>query len=400
MKKVMNVVALLLIGALSVAGQTAQVNVNEPILPADWNPKLAADLVMANLIKVTSPEAKGAHDASFVMVGSHAYIATMINDVRPGENPEWPYVYNALSIVNIETQKVERIIPFVKGGQAFDNATLPEGACFVPRIIQMSKRYLRCFFASEEPGKRQSQVWYIDFDLKKQGFRSQIYKAKIKTAAGVFDMQPQYYYEDAVANGLIRKPVDYGLYVFEFKEIDGKIYAVLNNFPGRQNGLAVLNKKFDTFELLGHYNEPNDLKLSESAVNQLPDGSWLAICRTESGSLNYAFTTSTNGRVWTKADHRKFVPNGTNSKPTFDKFKGIYYLGWQESTKVNGAFRSVFNIDVSPDGIHWERKYRFECESSFQYPSFVEHKGSVWLTVTQGDTDASRKERIMFGRLE
>jgi len=94
------------------------------------------------------------------------------------------------------------------------------------------------------------------------------------------------------------------------------------------------------------------------------------------------------------------VPNGTNSKPTFDNFKGIYYLGWQEATKVNGVNRSVFNLDISRDGKTWERKYRFESDKSFQYPSFHEHDGAIWLAVTQGDTDASRKERIMFGRLE
>ncbi|WOK07051.1 hypothetical protein RT717_00255 [Imperialibacter roseus] len=54
MKKAIDFVALLLAAVLSVAGQPAQVNAGEAILPADWNPKLAADLVMANLIKVTS----------------------------------------------------------------------------------------------------------------------------------------------------------------------------------------------------------------------------------------------------------------------------------------------------------------------------------------------------------
>jgi hypothetical protein len=33
-------------------------------------------------------------------------------------------------------------------------------------------------------------------------------------------------------------------------------------------------------------------------------------------------------------------------------------------------------------------------------PTFHEHEGAIWLSVTQGDTDASRKERIMFGKLE
>ena len=42
---------------------------------------------------------------------------------------------------------------------------------------------------------------------------------------------------------------------------------------------------------------------------------------------------------------------------------------------------------------------RFETEKSFQYPTFREHDGASWLTVTQGDSDAARKERIMFGKL-
>ena len=60
----------------------------------------------------------------------------------------------------------------------------------------------------------------------------------------------------------------------------------------------------------------------------------------------------------------------------------------------------MFNIDISRDGKTWERKYRFETPKSFQYPTFHEHEGTIWLNVTQGDSSASRKERIMFGKLE
>ena len=94
------------------------------------------------------------------------------------------------------------------------------------------------------------------------------------------------------------------------------------------------------------------------------------------------------------------MKNGSSSKPTFDKFNGAYYLGWQERTTIEKVGRSVFNIDVSTDGKHWERKYRFESTKSFQYPTFVETNGQIWFSVTQGDSDPSRKERIMFGRLE
>jgi hypothetical protein len=126
----------------------------------------------------------------------------------------------------------------------------------------------------------------------------------------------------------------------------------------------------------------------------------MAICRQEGGSKNYTFATSKDGRTWSPNEYRPSVTNGTNSKPTFDRFLGLYYLGWQESTRINGAHRSVFNIDVSVDGVNWERKYRFETEKSFQYPTFIEYRNGIYFSVTQGDLSDSRKERIMFGKLE
>ena len=171
----------------------------------------------------------------------------------------------------------------------------------------------------------------------------------------------------------------------------------MNNFTGQQNALALVHDDLETFEVLGHYNEPQSAALSESAVNRLPNGTWMAICRNDKG--NYHFTTSKDGRTWSIGEPKPFVPNGLNSKPTFDQFGGVYYLGWQESDEHPGANRSVFNVDISRDGKTWERKYRFETPQSFQYPTFHEHEGAIWLCVTQGD-HRSRKERIMFGKLE
>ena len=161
----------------------------------------------------------------------------------------------------------------------------------------------------------------------------------------------------------------------------------------RQNALALLNKEMDCVEIIGHFNKPQELPLSEAAVNRLPDGTWMAIIRQNGG--NYRFSTSKDGREWTTAEEREWVNTGSDSKPTFDRFRNLYYLGWQDSTRINGVKRSVFNLDVSRDGVNWERKYRFETTESFQYPTFKEHNGSIWLCVTQG-----KKERILFGKLE
>lgn len=374
---------------------------DQKILPTGWNAKLAADEVMKHLITATANHVKGAHDAEIVIVEKYAYIVAEVNDIKAGESPEWPYIYTMMSIVNMETLTVEKVIPMAKSEQAFDNEKLPSGACFVPRVIQKDDKYLRCYFSSENPGYRQSQVWYIDFDLTTQSFVNTIHRVRIKTSAGVFDMQPKYFYEDAVKFGLTKNSADYGLYIFDhFKKFDNKIFTAINNFAGKHNALALLNDSLNEFEVIGHYNEPQGLALSESAITRMPDNSWIAICRQDGGSRNYIFTTSSDGKNWAIGKYENFVATGNNSKPTFDLFHGMYYLGWQDSTKINGVGRSVFNVDVSRDCNTWERKYRFETDKSFQYPAFHEHNGEIWFVVTQGDTDPSRKERIMFGKLE
>ena len=370
------------------------------LLPPDWDPALAGDIVMQRLINTSAPQVKGAHDAEFVCAGQRAYVVAEANDEKAGESAGWPFIYATLSIINLESLSVERIIDFAKSEQVFDNVTLPVGACFVPRIARINDNTLRCFFASEDPGKRQSLTWYRDFDLHTGEFLNSIHKARLKTAAGTFDFEPQYFHADAVAQGFTKEAKDAGLFLFDsFKSFGDHTYVALNNYPGKQNALALVHEDWRTFEVLGHYNEPQDQKLSESAVNQLPDGTWMAICRNDGG--NYHFTTSRTGREWTVGKELpEVVPNGLNSKPTFDRFGDLYYLGWQENTKIQNANRSVFNIDISKDGIHWERKYRFETPKSFQYPTFHEHEGVIWLNVTQGDSSGSRKERIMFGKLE
>ncbi len=372
---------------------------NAPLLPPGWNPKAAGDAVMARLVNTSAPQVKGAHDAEFVCAGGRAFIVSEANDRKAGESASWPFIYATLSVVNLKTLALEKVIDFARSEQAFENETLPPGACFVPRIIQKDAKTLRCYFASEEPGKRQSQMWFIDFDLDRLAFTNRIEKAKIETAAGTFDMQPQYFHADAATQGFQRPAKEHGLFIFDsFKQFDGRTYVALNNFPVGQNALAFVHDDLVTFEVLGHYNEPQSAQLSESAVNRLPDGTWMAICRNDKG--NYHFTTSPDGRKWSAGREMPFVPNGTNSKPTFDRFGDLYYLGWQETTPVDGIRRAVFNLDVSRDGKSWQRKYRFETSKSFQYPTFHEHDGAIWLCVTQGDTDPSRKERIMFGKLE
>jgi predicted neuraminidase len=368
----------------------------QTVVPKQWDPAVAGDRVMQRLVRVTPAHAKGAHDAEFVCVGDRAYIVEHDNDVAPGHGAG-AAMYCVLSVVNLQSLRVEKTHVLAKAGEAFANETLPAAQVFVPRIIRKDEHTLRTYFCSQ-PTQEQAVTWYRDFDLRTQRFEPAIHRAKLKTAAGVFDMEPRHFHADAAANGFKRSAVNQGLYIFDsFKEFDGRRYVALNNFPGKQNALAMLQDDFATFEVLGHYNEPQTQPLSESSVNRLPDGTWMAICRNDAG--NYHFTTSLDGKKWTEGVEKSFVPNGLNSKPTFDQFGGVYYLGWQENTRFGDCGRSVFNVDVSKDGKTWQRKYRFETPHSFQYPTFHEHEGTIWLSVTQSDHRGST-DRIMFGKLE
>jgi hypothetical protein len=393
---------LSLLSALLLAPLAALHAADTKLLPPGWDPKAESDKVLASLIKVSAPQVKGAHDADLVLVGHRAFVVEHDNDIKPGHGAGKDQ-YCVLTVVNVKTMSVERVVPMAKSAQAFANETLPVGACFVPRIIRLNDTTLRCFFACEDQsGKSQSQTWYRDFDIAALTFAPDIHRVKLKTSDGIFDMQPQYFHADAAKHGFKQPAKAFGLYLLDaFKVIDGKTYLAINNFPGAQNALAMLNESHDTIEVIGHYNEPAERRLTESSVNRLPDGTWLAICRTESGDRNYVFTTSKDGKTWTQGEPRPFVSKGSNSKPTFDKFNGIYYLGWQEATRItdgHGVGRTIFNIEVSRDGLNWERKYRFESADSFQYPTFRQHDGNIWFTVTQGSGGST--DRIMFGELE
>ena len=127
----------------------------ESLLPSHWDPALAGDVVMERLVNTSAPQVKGAHDAEFVCVGERAYVLAEANDVKAGERAAWPFIYATLSVVNLKTLSVEKVIDFARGEQRFENETLPVGACFVPRIIQKDAGALRCYFTSDDPGTRQ-----------------------------------------------------------------------------------------------------------------------------------------------------------------------------------------------------------------------------------------------------
>lgn len=363
-----------------------------------WDDKTRAEKVLEHMIRITPAKVKGAHDAQMVIVSGKAYIVYEANDIQPGENPSWPYNYAAMSIVDINNMRILSSGAFAKSASKFENAQLKTGSCFVPRVLQKDERTLRVFFASTEPGVRQTETWYIDYNLETQAFCNRIHRLMLETKLGIFPMEPKYFYAQAKLEGFSKAEKDDGMYLFDIgKKFDGKQYVALNNFPGQQNALGIFNKAMDTVSVLGNYNEPQCEGLSESAIQRTPDGKWLAIVRNDWNNKNYRFSYSVDGHCWSPAEEWPLVQNGSNSKPIFEQFGGVYYLGWQEKPD-----RTRFNIDLSADLIHWKRAYSFnDAQFSLQYPSLYAYNGIIYICATHGKVGPSGdfRDAIMFGKL-
>ncbi len=93
----------------------------ESLLPQNWDAKQAGDRVLDDLIQVTAPQVKGAHDAEMAITNAHAYIVAEVNDDRTGEAAGWPSIYSAMSIVDLNTMTLQKVIPVARGEQVFEN---------------------------------------------------------------------------------------------------------------------------------------------------------------------------------------------------------------------------------------------------------------------------------------
>lgn len=151
-------------------------NSGQSLLPPGWDAKAAGDQVLQGLFKVTEPEVRGADHSRFVVVGDRAYVVAAVNEREAGADATRPYVYAALSIVDLRNDRLLDMMTLARSEQAFANETLPVGACVAPRIRQVGPRTLRCWFASEQPGKRPAQAYHRDFDLGTLTFADAIHR--------------------------------------------------------------------------------------------------------------------------------------------------------------------------------------------------------------------------------
>jgi hypothetical protein len=193
------------------------------------------------------------------------------------------------------------------------------------------------------------------------------------------------------------RPKDAGLFIFDsFKKFDGKTYVALNNFPvGKQNALALLHDDLATFEVIGHYNEPQTQQLSESAVNRLPDGTWMAICAQRQGQLSLH-----HQRRWQKMDRR-------HGDALREGLELEAHLSTSLAMSITSAGRTLTRDQRRPPH-HLQHRHLTRWQNlgaqiplrdaaiHSNIPRCTSTKGTIWLSVTQG----TQKDRIMFGKLE
>lgn len=361
-------------------------------------PKERGTLFLSRMIRITNAQICGAYDSQMVIIRGRAYIVYEANDVQPGESPYWPFVYSALSVVDIVSMKLLSTHEIAAPSRIFKNNRLKAGACFTPRILIKDEHTLRIFFVSIDPEVRESESWYRDYDLDRESFDDKIFPLFLKTEAERIPFSPSVFHRIAEVNGFHKPLTQDGPYLFDVdKEIKGKRYAVVNLFFGKLTALAEFNDFLDTLTLHSFITNPDADDLSEAAVERMPDGRWIAILRCDNSNQNYRFTFSKDGINWSSAKELKTVQNGSNSKPFLYHYGKVYCMGWQEK-----PLRSRFNIDVSFDCEHWIRMFSINnMDFSLQYPSLYLWQDQIYVCATHCSPSEAddRRDSIYFGRL-
>ena len=378
-------------GTCDPCDEEEEVNMNKRIIiPNNYSPKAAGDFILEDAVLISSDEMLGVHDAQFVIKNDKAYVVYEANDVRAGESLDWDIEYSALAVINLKTFELESIDKFAVSEQVFANMTLPSGACFVPRVLDLGTDKIRLFFASEKRSVRQSLTFFIDYDVVKKEYDSDVHILQVKSGDDYVDFTPQEYINQTLEAGHTCYNEAGGAYLFDIFDVGNEKYIALNNFLNGQNALAKFNSTYDKMEIIGHigYGE-NAIKTTEDAIIKLEDGRWMAMLRNErSENYNYAFSYSDDGESWSHPRQESFVTNGTNSKPTLKNFGGIYIMGYSEST------RSCYRIKASTDAKHWVDLYSIYSPTSFQYADIQRNGNDLFITATEGD-----KEQIVLAQL-
>lgn len=364
------------------------IEVNKLNETANYSPVAAGNRALENAVTVTGPNVKGAHDAQFVIADDKAYIVYEANDVQAGENSSWDYIYCAMTIVDIQTNKVEKIVKFSKSLQQYDNDTLPKGCTFVPRIVKKDDATMRVYFSSEDPGNRESHTYYIDYDIASGKFDNNIYKLQLMTPQGKVDFTPTEYVKLTQAAGNACYPESHSAYLFDIFDYDGVKYITLNNFANGQNALAKFNDSLDCVEVIGHIGEGTTaIKTTESAIMCKNDGTWMSILRDER-SDSYMFSYSDDGVKWSQPAVGDVAFTGSATKPTLDNFYGQYFMSWADNS------RSCMRFMTSSDAEQWSDVVTVYSPTTFQYPMFELYNNEIYYTATMGN-----KETIVFGKL-
>ncbi|MBQ9428824.1 MAG: hypothetical protein IJU41_04685 [Clostridia bacterium] len=355
----------------------------------DHSPKAAGDAVMRNMLRVSSEEMKGTHDADYVFANGKAYIVYEANNEKPGDPGTYEKEYCALAIVDLATFTVDSIEKFAYGEQVYSNITMLKGSAYVPRVIRKDEDTLRFFFSNNAADGSSGYLYFVDYDLATGVFGNTATRLKIMTPGGAVDFTAETYAALFRADGHICDDSTIGHFLFDIFDVGDTKYIALNNFRGAQNSLAKFNETYDCIEIVGNIGGATDAyRTTESGIIQCKDGSWMSILRDHVGDKRYSFSYSEDGRTWTEPAHQSFMPTGYTAKPTLDRFGDYYFMGY------NDLSRGLFHLAYSLDALHWTTLFSFHSPTTFQYPRFDIYDGQMYFSATTGE-----KEKIFFGKL-
>ena len=183
-------------------------------------------------------------------------------------------------------------------------------------------------------------------------------------------MQPAAFYRDAMAQGFTGREKDFGLYQIDSSNSStaGSIACSITRHMCQTRWDCSTRPGTPSRCSATSTHRPCSGSPKPQSTACLTGRGWRSA---REGGTQLHVHAKQRRRTWSANQYRDIVTGGCSSKPSFDRFNGVYYLGWQKATRIGGVSRSVFNIEVSRNGATLAaQKYRFETEKSFQYPVF------------------------------
>lgn len=355
-------------------------------------------------IPVSDASAMYAHDSQILIkkIGGVVYrlITYQLDLTSPIEGQS--NQFTKLIVFNHSSGEVLVDVELMKGGQTYGTLSIPAGAMYIPRMLNISSTVVRIVASTS------SEMYYRDFDLStlvlgdlakfqviiegesvprdcnSSAIQAHLENTYGNTSSSYNNLSPLLRSNDAI------------------EVVGGRWYLCFEgsntvDYTGKFVMLISSGDSGETWEL--HKPVENTVKKYGEMTANYVGSTWHGLLRGNNGK--YLYTISQDGENWsTPAD----IGLGTETRHTVAKGKDstgsdVWIVVYNVTGEITGH-RTTMVISKTYDFITFTRLAVLNNQKSNHYPSAVYFAGALHLTYTTGfkEMQASDRDTIMYAR--